>query len=73
MARRNRRKAPDRVTVTLAPGQRKVLEIIAKRNYATLAFVVRYALNTFIQNPGNGELHLAVPDLPESDSDRERN
>jgi hypothetical protein len=39
----------DRVTVTLAPGQRAVLERIAKQNETTLAFVVRYALKQFVQ------------------------
>ena len=33
-----------RLTVTLANGQREELEDIAKRNNATLAFVVRYAV-----------------------------
>ncbi len=37
----------DRITISLAPGQREFLEEIAQNNKATLPFVVRYALNEF--------------------------
>jgi hypothetical protein len=63
-----KRQAPesDRVTVTLAPGQRAVLERIAKQNETTLAFVVRYALKQFIQESESGQLKLEFPIGPAS-------
>jgi hypothetical protein len=56
----------DRVTVTLAPGQRAVLERIAKQNETTLAFVVRYALKQFVQESDGGQLKLKFPISPGS-------
>ena len=42
------KKAPaDRITISLAPGQRDFLEEIAQSNNAPISFVVRYALNEF--------------------------
>ncbi|MBX9735897.1 MAG: hypothetical protein K2X32_03140 [Phycisphaerales bacterium] len=63
-----KRQAPesDRVTVTLAPGQRAVLERIAEQNETTLAFVVRYALKQFIQESESGQLKLEFPIGPAS-------
>ncbi len=49
MGKKRQASESDRVTVTLAPGQRAVLERIAKQNETTLAFVVRYALKQFVQ------------------------
>ena len=37
----------DRITISLAPGQREFLEEIAQSNIAPISFVVRYALNEF--------------------------
>jgi hypothetical protein len=51
----------DRVTVTLAQGQRAVLERIAEQNGTTLAFVVRYAVKQFIQESERGQLKLEFP------------
>ncbi|MGE3780442.1 MAG: hypothetical protein AB7F89_24855 [Pirellulaceae bacterium] len=56
----------DRVTVTLAQGQRAVLERIAEQNGTTLAFVVRYALKQFIQESERGQLKLEFPVGPAS-------
>jgi hypothetical protein len=39
----------DRLTVSLARGQRAALDQIARRNNAALGFVVRYALSRFIE------------------------
>jgi len=55
-------KSPGRLTVTLAPGQRKVLEAIAARNHAALAYVVRYALTEFIEVNRDRKLRLSVPE-----------
>ena len=42
------KKAPaDRITISLAPGQRDFLEEIAQSNNAPISFVVRYALSEF--------------------------
>jgi predicted DNA-binding protein len=51
----------ERVTVTLAPGQREILNRIAERNGTTLAFVVRYALRQFIKEAERGQLKLEFP------------
>jgi len=59
-----RRSVQARLTVTLAPGQREALEAIAKRNHATLAFVVRYALTQFIESHRDSQLPLAFPSIP---------
>jgi len=37
----------DRITISLAPGQRNFLEEIAQKNNAPISFVVRYALSEF--------------------------
>lgn len=61
MSQRKKGSADDRLTVSLAPGQREMLEEIAKQNDTTLAYVVRYALKKFAE-----EHHLKNPllDLP---------
>ena len=46
--RKSHTASPDRLTVTLAPGQKKKLQELAKQNGTTLAFIVRYALNEFL-------------------------
>jgi hypothetical protein len=54
----------NRITVTLAPHQRDALELIAKENETTLAFVVRYALKRFIEDQAQGQLRLEFPARP---------
>lgn len=61
MPKRHQAPQSDRVTVTLAQGQRDVLERIAAKNGTTLAFVVRYALKQFIQESEHGQLRLEFP------------
>jgi len=58
---------PKRLTVTLAPGQRAVLERTALRNNTTLAHVVRYALTSFIKEHRDAQLRLDFP--PNGDTD----
>jgi hypothetical protein len=53
--------AVDRLTITLGPGQREMLEAIAQRNRTTLAFVVRYALDRFVETSESGQLRLSIP------------
>lgn len=53
-----------RLTVTLAPGQRAILERIAEQNETTLAFVVRYALKQLIQESNRGPLKLEFLAIP---------
>ena len=50
--------SPDRITISLAPGQREALEEIAERNSATMSFVVRYALNKFLKKHESKQLPL---------------
>ena len=64
-----RRRSPDecgkdRFTVTFAPGQREALRTIADGLNASLAFVVRYALDEFIEQHGGKQLRLRFPPLP---------
>lgn len=54
----------DRLTVPLAEGQRDGLSRIAERNNASLAFVVRYALDEFLQRHKDGQLTLNFPQQP---------
>lgn len=48
----------DRITISLAPGQREILEEIAEKNSATISFVVRYALNEFLDKYKGKQLSL---------------
>lgn len=47
-----------RLTITLGQGQREALEAIADRHHTTLAFVVRYALDRFIEEHRQRQLRL---------------
>ncbi len=53
----------DRLTISLAPGQRDDLERIADHNHTSLAFVVRYALTRLTQQYGDRQLPLDFPEL----------
>lgn len=50
----------ERLTVTLAPGQRALLEEIAQRNQTTLAWVVRFALTKFARQYCSDEEQLEL-------------
>jgi hypothetical protein len=52
----------DRLTITLSAGQREALQIIADRNRVSLAFVVRRALEHFIEEHGGWQLRFQYPD-----------
>ena len=47
-----------RLTITLGQGQREALQAIADRNHAKLAFIVRYALDRFIEEHRQKQLRL---------------
>lgn len=49
-----------RLTITLGEGQREVLMAIADRNHTTLAFIVRYALDRFIEEQRQKQLRLEL-------------
>ncbi|HWR35881.1 MAG TPA: hypothetical protein VN622_08450 [Clostridia bacterium] len=51
----------DRLTVTLAPGQRQVLERIAELNSMKLAQVVRIAIATFVEDHRDKQIPLRFP------------
>jgi hypothetical protein len=51
----------DRLTVSLGPGQRKMLEDIAELNGVKLAYVVRYALSHFIDENRDKQISLRFP------------
>lgn len=56
----------DRLTVSLGPGQRKMLENIAELNGVKLAYVVRYALSHFIDEKRDKQISLRFPEGSES-------
>jgi predicted transcriptional regulator len=56
---KSKKAAADRITISLASGQRKILEKIAKKNNATISFVVRYALNEFLEKHEGKQLPLS--------------
>jgi predicted transcriptional regulator len=47
-----------RLTITLGQGQYEALDVIADRNRTTLAFIVRYALDRFIEEQRQKQLRL---------------
>ena len=47
-----------RLTITLGQGQREALQVIADRNHTKLAFIVRYALDRFIDDQRQKQLRL---------------
>ena len=51
----------NRLTVSLAPGQREALERIASINNAKLAHVIRYALMEFLEHHADPQLQLRFP------------
>jgi predicted DNA-binding protein len=51
-----------RVTVTLAPGQYERLTAIAERNGATLAFIMRKAVEIFLEMPRERQIQLHFPE-----------
>ena len=52
----------DRVTVSLADGQKEKLMALADANGVTLAFVVRHALGEFLSAREDQQLDLALLD-----------
>jgi len=68
--RRKRVPDADRLTVSLAKGQRQSLEAIADRNAATLAFVVRCALTQFIDLHRDRQLQLQFAHLSDDEARR---
>jgi hypothetical protein len=57
-----KRPSQDRLTVSLAPGQREALTAIARHNNTTLAFVVRYAIAKFVEASRDRQLQLEFPE-----------
>lgn len=51
---------PPRLTITLGKGQRETLIAFAKRNHTTLAFVIRYAIDRFIEENQQKKIHLEL-------------
>lgn len=49
---------PYRLTITLGQGQREALQAIADRNHTTLAFLIRYALDRFIEEHRQKQFRL---------------
>jgi len=48
----------DRITISLALGQREALEKIAEQNGAAISYVVRYAINEFLEKLEGKQLPL---------------
>lgn len=58
------REKVDRLTITLAPGQREALHELAKANHTTLAYVVRYALAQFLEEHSGPQMRLDLRFCP---------
>lgn len=51
----------NRITVSLAKGQKDSLEDIATANSTTVAFVVRYIFSPYLASQNNSELLMSLP------------
>ena len=63
---RSEQKSPaesSRFTVNLAPGQREALKAIAEHNSASVSYVVRRAIDEFIEKHKDRQLRLSFPEL----------
>ena len=49
-----------RLTITLGQGQREALEAIAQRNHTTLSFIVRHALDRFVEEQKQKQFRLEL-------------
>jgi predicted transcriptional regulator len=49
---------PPRLTITLGQGQRETLQAIADRNHTTPTFLIRYAIDRFIEDIRQKQLRL---------------
>jgi hypothetical protein len=56
-----KRQAGDRLTISLGKGQRDLLEAIADKNHASLAYILRYALERFAVDNKDKQLPLEFP------------
>jgi predicted transcriptional regulator len=57
-----KRVSDDRLTVSLAEGQKEQLSALAEANGVTLAFIVRYALTDFLSRRRGHQLRLDLFD-----------
>ena len=55
---KSKKTSSDRITISLAPGQRKALEDLADQNGAPISFVVRYAINEFLEKHEDRQIPL---------------
>jgi|GEM_PF-7047938 len=58
MSRPNTRLSSDRITISLARGQKLALEEIAEKNQATLSFIARIAIEEFVSRHTERQLPL---------------
>ena len=58
------RAAKDRITVTLGPGQHEALQAIGESLNTSLAFVVRFAVQEFLDRHQEQQVELPFPRLP---------
>ena len=64
VVRKIKKRPGDRLTITLRLGQRRLLEAIADRNHVSLAFAVRYAVDSFVDQYKDGQIPLEFPKFP---------
>jgi len=55
---KQRRVSDERLTVSLAPGQRQTLDGIAEQNGVALSYVVRRAITEFLAKSNDGQMSL---------------
>ena len=51
----------DRLTISLGAGQKAALQAMAEANHTSLAFVLRYALEKFINDNKTRQLPIVFP------------
>lgn len=61
MKQKKKRRASDRLTISLGEGQRELLETIADKNQRSLAYILRYALEKFAVDNKDKQLPLEFP------------
>ena len=61
MKQKKKRRASDRLTISLGKGQRELLETIADKNQRSLAYILRFALEKFAADNKDKQLPLEFP------------
>jgi predicted transcriptional regulator len=61
VGQRGAQRAADRLTISLGKGQKAALQAVAEANHTSLSFVLRHALEKFINENKNRQLPIVFP------------